>query len=184
MKRYRPSPNAETKEQALDRLKDESAQFDDRQQKAFDFSAEAVKQLINLAVGVIAFTVTFSSSFLSGVNNTGKTIALITWFFYFLSALFGIFTLNALAGELDSSENYITSRENHEIPTPSRPNIAKLWLGQFVTFLIGLFASFCFGIYSFTNQPSSSAQEVKLVLPNSVVQIIQSPRQDSLKPSK
>jgi hypothetical protein len=77
------------------------ARFGNRRQKSFEYASDATKQLIGLATGVIAFTVTFAKDFLSGVSAPLKILAVVSWAFYLLSTILGLLVLYSLAGQLD-----------------------------------------------------------------------------------
>jgi hypothetical protein len=70
--------------------------------KAFDFAADLIKQLISLATGIIALTITFSKDFLHLKSApTGKNLAMIAWSVFVVSILCGIWALMSLTGTLN-----------------------------------------------------------------------------------
>ena len=71
------------------------------QKKAFDFAADLTKQLITLATGIIALTVTFSKDIFGGANSRYMWLLVLTWIVYLISVFFGLATLSALTGNLD-----------------------------------------------------------------------------------
>lgn len=89
------------------------------QKKAFDFAADATKQLITLSSGIIALTVTFSKDILypaPGDNGTAQAAAqgrpgvlVAAWIFYLLSIILGVLTLQALTGALSTAAPSINS---------------------------------------------------------------------------
>lgn len=119
-----------------------SVEFDVRRQKAFDFSAEATKQLITLATGIIAFTVTFAKDFLGNVDPACKWLAVVAWFIYFLSISSGILTMYALSGQLE--------------PGGEETNKPSIWEGavpwsmraQQVFFAVAVLITLIFGLLS------------------------------------
>ncbi|HEU4710159.1 MAG TPA: hypothetical protein VFS76_01275 [Pyrinomonadaceae bacterium] len=114
--------------------------MDERRQKAFDFAAEATKQLITIASAIIAFTVTFAKDFLGNVASGHKWIAAVAWFFYFLSIVSGVLTMYALAGQLEPGGE-----------ETAKPSIwgggATLFMGaQQIFFAVAVLVTFLFGI--------------------------------------
>lgn len=95
--------------------------FSDRRAKSFDYAAEATKQLIALATGVIAFTVTFSKDYLASVSKPLKVVAAGSWALYVISACAGLLILYALAGQLDPGG---------ELEDESKWSGARIWAGS------------------------------------------------------
>ena len=77
--------------------------LDDRAKASFDFAKESTKQIITLATGIIALTITFQKDILSTgqIPAEAKLYAPLSWLFFLLSVIFGLWTLLALAGTLD-----------------------------------------------------------------------------------
>jgi hypothetical protein len=75
------------------------ADLDKRVEKAFDFAQEATKQLITLATGIIALTITFLTDVLETEGSAGFLQA--AWVMFLVSIVFGMLTLLALAGNLE-----------------------------------------------------------------------------------
>ncbi|MGA9587509.1 MAG: hypothetical protein WBQ95_19420 [Terracidiphilus sp.] len=101
--------------------------------KSFDFAADATKQLITVATGVVTATVIFSKDF----NSYGRNWALAAWIGFSVSVLFGLSALFSMSGQLAKSK------------TPDiyakKSGIRKLSGGQIVTFLIGMGLMVVFG---------------------------------------
>jgi cytochrome bd-type quinol oxidase subunit 2 len=77
--------------------------FDDRRQAAFEYASGATKQLLTLATGIIAVSITFSTDIIA--NTTAHRWALITaWIVYLGSIVFGIWALLAMTGELEQTQ--------------------------------------------------------------------------------
>src|ERR1700679_3538279 len=104
--------------------------MDERLKKAFDFSADLTKQLITLATGIITITITFSHDFVKDQNAAPKGFAYTAWYCFLASIFFGIMTLSALTGNLDS--------KNKSEPTIFAMNILIFSIPQFLTFFVGL----------------------------------------------
>ncbi|EGR3366076.1 hypothetical protein DMN80_24545 [Vibrio parahaemolyticus] len=109
----------------------------ERDKLAFDYAKETTKQLMTLATGFIALTVTFSKDFISNAPDEVKWKATAVWILLLISVLFGQFCLMALTGILGSNRK----------PPPSLDiyNSSVKWTSfiQVVTFFSGL----GFGIY-------------------------------------
>ncbi len=98
-------------------------------EKAFDFAAELVKQLITLSTVMIGLTVTFTKDLF--INQaSGKDWLFWAWILFIISIIFGIATLMGYAGSLDPPENHREQR-------PSVYSDSNKWpLGcQIATFL-------------------------------------------------
>jgi hypothetical protein len=104
-------------------------------EKAFDFAADTVKQLITLATGIIALTITFSKDFL-GDTEEGRGLLMWSWGLYLISIIFGIVTMLALTGILGR-------RKDDSIYSP---NVRLLAGGQIVSFLVATGLIVLFGI--------------------------------------
>jgi hypothetical protein len=81
------------------------ADFAEHTKKAFDFASDATKQMITLATGVIALTITFRKDIATDVPSTGKTFLAVGWVLYLLSVILGVATLMNLAGNLERPQN-------------------------------------------------------------------------------
>lgn len=76
-----------------------------RIEKAFEFAQETTKQLITLATGVIALTITFLSDVVKDAPPGSQTMIQIAWIAYLISIVSGIFGLMALTGNLETAED-------------------------------------------------------------------------------
>lgn len=77
----------------------------ERRLKAFEYTAESIKQLITIAAAIIAFTVTFATDFVSGVEGGAKWVAAGSWVLLLVSVCSGVLALQSLAGQLDQTES-------------------------------------------------------------------------------
>ena len=108
-------------------------------EKSFDFAADLSKQLITLASGIIAITVTFSKDIFTGAPVGVENWLIASWIVFFISILGGIWSLMALTGTLDpiNKEVKISIQEaNCRIPA----------LFQIVLFLVGLSLTITYAI--------------------------------------
>jgi hypothetical protein len=69
------------------------------QKLAFSLAFDLAKQLITIATGILALTVTFRKDIAGGANKVEKWLK-IAWVAYLLSVLSGIWTMMALTGSL------------------------------------------------------------------------------------
>jgi Ca2+/H+ antiporter len=136
--------------------------------KAFDFAADATKQLITLSTAIIALTITFSKDIV-GAANIGNSFSIFAaWILFILSIVFGILTLLALTGTLqpmnkkkNSEEESDTESEEQE--TTAEPisinesNIRLLSGLQIGTFILALIFTVSFGFSSI----NSSKEDTK-----------------------
>jgi hypothetical protein len=108
----------------------------ERTKKAFDFAADAAKQVLTLSTGIVALTITFQKDIGANVVGGPRILLGVTLVVYFLAVAFGVWSLHALTGSLGSGNKRVSIYD---------PNIvlpAVLQLGAFVvaTGMIVLFA--------------------------------------------
>ncbi|MBV1884192.1 MAG: hypothetical protein KUG82_21305 [Pseudomonadales bacterium] len=111
-----------------------------RSQLAFEYARDATKQLMALATGVIALTVTFSKDFIGTVPEEIKWHITWIWVLLLISVFFGQICLMTLTGILGSNKE----------PKPPL-NIYNFTVKitsilQFATFFIGLSLAVKFAI--------------------------------------
>jgi len=137
--------------------------FDTQRQKAFDFCADATKQLITLATGFIAVTITFAKDFVINVSDNSKPWAYWSWGFYAVSIDAGMATLLAMTAELEP--------KNTSAATPTIRQAVATWSAvQIVTFGIAIVLTVVFGICAAKNTKSI----------HSTVQTASQPQKDTL----
>ena len=71
------------------------------QSKAFDFAQETTKQLLTLATGILALTLTFLKDIVSGAPTGTRHWLEWGWGVYIISIVFGLLTLMSLSGNLE-----------------------------------------------------------------------------------
>lgn len=116
--------------------------LDDRAKASFDFAQESTKQIITLATGIIALTITFQKDFLSSssIPAEAKFYAPLSWLFFLLSVIFGLWTLLALAGTLDPRSPGQPSIYGKNIIIPSIIEILCFVIGLGLTVWYGYLA--------------------------------------------
>src|SRR6476620_4516773 len=105
----------------------------------FQLANEHAKQLITLSTGVLAITITFLGSrpFLTA---RWRPWLIATWVSHTVSAIFGVFAMSALTGQLMPGGG--SGGELADIGPTARACSAI----QFIAFLAGTFAMLMFGI--------------------------------------
>jgi len=116
--------------------------LDERARASFDFAQESTKQMITLATGIIALTITFQKDFLSSssIPADAKILAPLSWLFFLLSVIAGLWTLLALAGSLDHRNQGQPSIYGKNIIIPSIIEILCFVTGLGLTVWYGYLA--------------------------------------------
>jgi len=107
-------------------------------EKAFDFAQEATKQLIALATGVIALTVTFLTNVVKTAPAGSVGFLQASWVLFLLSIVFGVATLLMLAGNLERPGE-------GKMPSIYRGNIVVPSILQILTFCSAVACVLAFG---------------------------------------
>lgn len=104
--------------------------------KAFDFAQEVTRQLITLATGIIALTITFLVDVLAN-DRDGVWALKVAWVCYLLSVPLGVAAMLSMSGNLE--------RPRSANPSIYTANIVFFSAAQIVTFLAGLVFTLVFG---------------------------------------
>jgi hypothetical protein len=123
--------------------------------KAFDFASDLCKQLITLATGILAVTITFSKDLVGPASSTAKDVLSIAWGVYLLSIVAGIGTLMSLTGTLGKSAQ-------PSIYSGKATAFAKC---QITLFLVGVGLTILFGVCAF-GPASGSPQPIPTPKPS------------------
>lgn len=118
--------------------------MNEKAQKAFDFAADVIKQLITLATGIIAVTITFSKDIIGASMLTNSSLIFYSWGFFLFSIMAGIWALLALTGNLQP----ITPPARNIIPSINTKNVRIPMFCQIGSFVFALFLTILFGIKS------------------------------------
>ena len=112
--------------------------MNERQKMAFDFARDTTKQLITLSTAIIAVTVTFWDKLFTVKDSFSRNLAVFSWVAFLISVIFGIWTLLALTGTLESldKENSASIRSRN-ITLPSFLQITAFLLGLALTVWFG-----------------------------------------------
>ena len=112
--------------------------MDDRTKAAFESIRDSTKQMITLATGVLALTVTFAKDFIGG-GAQGRWLVHAAWYAFFLSAAAGVWVLLAVSGSLGNGPDSITHKDAYGL------NIRLPALVQVLSFATGLALAVVFG---------------------------------------
>jgi hypothetical protein len=107
----------------------------DGREKAFVFAQDATKQLITLATGTIALTITFVNDLAKAAPGWSLYVLALGWLSYLVSVVCGVMTLMLLTGAVRDP--------NATVDAPDVAQMAKL---QFVSFLLGTALTIGFGV--------------------------------------
>jgi len=131
---------------------------EDLRKKAFDFASETTKQLITLSTALIAISITFKGNFNQGGNETNL---LICWISFFISVLFGIWTLMALTGTLEKSSE--KGEDKVELSIYGK-NVKRPSGLQILFFLLGLMFLGIYGGQSiFNGNVKECSEDIKII---------------------
>ena len=109
--------------------------MEERNKKSFDFAQETTKQLLTLATGVLALTITFRKDIVKDASEAAQTWLEVAWILFLVSTIAGVLTLGALSGNLDKKAE--PSIYAHGIRRPS--------LVQLVAFAAAVVCTIVFG---------------------------------------
>jgi hypothetical protein len=116
--------------------------FSDQRKSAFDYASEVTKQLVTLATGIIALSITVSTDVIATPNDDREWL-IGAWIAYLISIIFGIWTLMALTGELQPSST--TDRD----PSTRGGNVTGPAILQILLFLGATLALVVYAIKTF-----------------------------------
>ena len=115
--------------------------MDERQKLAFEYAQEVCKQLIGLSTGIIALTITFSKDFVGKVPQSDRWLAIGAWVGLLLSIICGIWTMLAITGTLEQSEEKVPiSIRGKNVTIPATLQVSLFLGGLLMTVLFGIIA--------------------------------------------
>jgi hypothetical protein len=112
-------------------MKDEA--IGERTKKAFDFYADATKQLITLSTGMIALMIAFAKDVLQVPHGLAKLPLTASLVLYLFSIWFGLETLLNLTGML---QPYSVSKPQNDKPSIYDPKVLKASKKQVSLFIV------------------------------------------------
>jgi hypothetical protein len=101
-------------------------------ERAFDVVTEITKQVLTLATGIIALTITFVKDFATHAGPGSRDLLAWSWGVYVLSILFGFLTLMASAGLQQEAA------DKGSAPSINTGNMRVLGALQLLFFLIAI----------------------------------------------
>lgn len=113
--------------------------MDEQQKLAHESAQDTTKQLLGLATGIIALTITFGKDFIGTIPDPPRHYALWAWAAFLLSVCFGMWTLMALTGTLEAAKGKSTA------PSIWGSNVTLPASLQVLAFLVGLGLTVLFG---------------------------------------
>lgn len=126
--------------------------MEERIKSAFDFASELTKQLITLATGTIALTVTFLKEIVHPANKAelyemqdNKMWLFAAWILFLISIIAGLLTMMALTGTLEPKDKP-SSASILYTPTVRGTNVTIPSIVQIVAFLLGIIFTAIFGM--------------------------------------
>ncbi|MEX0777543.1 MAG: hypothetical protein WD042_17700 [Phycisphaeraceae bacterium] len=117
--------------------------MDERTSNTFEFAKESTTQLIALATGVMALTITFASDLVPEGKNNYIWLMKASWVFYFISILGGVWMLHAMTGTLCNGPDDL--RHGHLFSC----NIRLPSFVQIIAFILGTGFALAFALFSF-----------------------------------
>jgi hypothetical protein len=129
----------------------------DYHEKAFEYAGETVRQVLTLATGIIALTVTFAHDIIEPGSQALPWMQW-AWTLYGISIFFGILTLMAIAGNLNEAAT------SNTIPNMYAQNIKLFGNLQIWICFLALILTIRFGIIGM-----NEARQRKAALPTSGV---------------
>lgn len=129
----------------------------DTRKQAFDFAADATKQLITVATGVVTATAVFSKD----LDTTARYWALASWIVLTISVLFGLAALLNMTGNLHNAiVNSVPPILSDGIQFFSKLQLGSFLLGIILVMIFGFFAA------AVKSPPDSKPMTINCVVPN------------------
>jgi hypothetical protein len=104
-------------------------------EQAFEFAQETTKQLITLATGTIALTITFLKDLAQAAPDWSLYLLALGWLGYLVSVVCGVMTLQLLTGAVRDPD-----------ATVDAPDLASMAKWQFLAFVLGTTLTVLFGV--------------------------------------
>ncbi|EKA7384898.1 hypothetical protein K6U20_00885 [Vibrio fluvialis] len=112
----------------------------DREKMAFEYAKDTTKQLMTLATGFIALTVTFSKDFIGSAPDDIQWKASVVWVLLLISVVFGQVCLMTLTGVLGTNKKPLPPLNIY------KPSIKYTAAIQAITFFVGMGFGIVFAI--------------------------------------
>ncbi|MBS0628416.1 MAG: hypothetical protein JSS09_09430 [Verrucomicrobia bacterium] len=129
--------------------------MDDLKQKSFEFANDAVKLILTLATGVLAFTITFLKEIVGNKPLQAKDTLIFSWYILLFSIFCCIWALFAIAGTLDSLSNATSDADKKNVHIYNG-NITTPSVLAILSFLFGVLLYIYFAIVNFQSATTKS----------------------------
>ena len=106
-------------------------------QMAYEFASELSKQLITLATGVLALTITFTKDIVGRSSGRVPTTLLVSWLAFLVSIVCGVWHMSALTGSLENAAAGPLTGIGDNARNPAAAQVS--------TFLVGLVFAIVYG---------------------------------------
>jgi hypothetical protein len=103
--------------------------------KAFEFAQETTKQLLTLATGILALTITFLHDLAANAPTWSVYVLALGWLASLVSVVAGVLTLMTLTGNIVNPA--------FDVYEPNTRSMAKI---QFLAFVAGTALTIVFGV--------------------------------------
>jgi anaerobic selenocysteine-containing dehydrogenase len=103
--------------------------------KAFEFAQETTKQLLTLATGIVALTITFLHDLAANAPSWSVYVLAVGWFAYLISMVAGVLTLMTLTGNVGNPTCNVYEKNTKETAR-----------AQFLAFVAGTLLTIVFGV--------------------------------------
>jgi hypothetical protein len=135
----------------------------DTRKQAFDFAADATKQLITVATGVVTATAVFSKD----LDSAARYWALASWIVLTISVLFGLAALLNMTGNLHNAiVKSVAPTLSEGIQFFSKLQLGSFFLGIIMVIVFGFFAA------AVKSPPDNKAMTINCVVPNPPAPVI------------
>ena len=119
--------------------------MENAREKSFEYANEAIKLIMSLSTGVLAFTITFLKDIIGAKEINAKSILIFGWFILLGSILFCIWTQFSITGTLDK----IASTNDKTQFNINNTNIRLPAILSIVSFILGLVFLIIFTLKNF-----------------------------------
>jgi hypothetical protein len=141
----------------------------ERLKKAFDFAADAAKQLITVSTAVIAFSAVLVKDFMATPAPWQKVVFGLFLFGYMISIILGLLGIFAMAGELEAPEGSAT-------PSIFHGKIDGYLKWQMILFAVATFLVVLFGISAVIQAGQTAVGGVSTISPTAPAGVSPEPK--------
>lgn len=117
-------------------------------EKSFEYANDAMKLILTLSTGVLAFSLTFLKDVIGSKAINDKYLLEYSWFVLLFATFMSIWSLFAIAGSLNAIENCATTADQKKIHIYN-PNIAFPAGIAIISFIAGVLLYVNFALSNF-----------------------------------